>query len=145
MTDIPVLRRLLKEHSTIAVVGLSHKRHRASYYTSKYMQNRGYRIIPVNPKYQEVLGEKCYPTLLEISEKVDIVNCFRKSADIPPIVADAIQIGARAIWMQLGIINEAAAKHAQQAGLEVVMNRCIMVEHRMLLGDADDFEESYRK
>lgn len=141
MTDIPILRRLLHEHSTIAVVGLSNKRHRASYYTSKYMQEHGYRIVPVNPKYEEVLGQRCYPSLLDIPEKVDMVNCFRKSADIPPIVADAIQIGARAIWMQLGIENEEAARRAGEGGLEVVMNRCIMVEHRRLIGDSDELEE----
>ena len=140
MTDIPILRRILKEHSTIAVVGLSHKPHRASHYTARYMKEHGYRVIPVNPKYQEVLEETCYPGLRDVPERVDVVNCFRKSADIPPIVDDAIAIGAKAIWLQLGIANEAAAQKAREAGLDVVMNRCIMVEHTRLIGD-EDFSE----
>ena len=130
--DNQILRRLFEASTTIAVVGLSNKKHRASYATTRYMQAHGYRIIPVNPKFEEILGERCYPNLRAIPEQVDIVNCFRRSEFIPPIVEEAIEIGARALWMQLGIVNEAAAEQARQAGLAVVMDRCIMIEYNRL-------------
>jgi uncharacterized protein len=133
--DVPDLRRILGEYHTIAVVGLSADQGRPSYSVASYMQGHGYRIIPVNPRYQEVLGEKCYASLRDIPDKVDIVDCFRKSQDIPPIAEDAIAIGAKVLWMQAGIINEAAAARARAAGLDVVMDRCIKIEHARLIGE----------
>ena len=127
--DINTLRRILKESRTIAVVGLSANWWRPSYFAAKYLQEHGYRIIPVNPQYQEVLGEKCYPNLRAIPDKVDVVDCFRKSDEIPPLADDAIAIGAKVLWMQIGVINRAAAEKAQKAGLEVIMDRCIKMEH----------------
>ena len=120
---------------TIAVVGLSPKPHRASFDVSRYMQAAGYRIIPVNPNATEVLGEKAYATLQEAArhEKIDLVNCFRNSEDIPPIVEDAIAIGAMAVWMQLGVANAAAADRAEAAGLLVVQDKCLKIDHRVLL------------
>jgi len=120
---------------TIAVVGLSPKPHRASFDVSRYMQAAGYRIIPVNPNATEVLGEKAYATLKDAAqhEKIDLVNCFRNSEDIPPIVDEAIAIGAKAVWMQLGVSNDAAAAAAEAAGLLVVQDRCLKIDHRVLL------------
>lgn len=134
MCDIPTLRRILKDNHTIAVVGLSANWYRPSYFASKYMQDYGYRIIPVNPAYDEVLGEKCYASVRDIDEPVDIVDCFRKPDDIPPLAEDAIAVGAKVLWMQLGIVHEAAAAQARDAGLEVVMNRCVKIEHARLFG-----------
>lgn len=134
MEDIKTLRRILNDYKTIAVVGLSDKWHRPSYFAAKYLQEHGYRIIPVNPGHKEILGEKCYASLLDIPEKVDVVDIFRKAEDVPPIVEDAIKIGAKVVWMQLGIINEEAAKRAREAGLDVVMNRCMKIEHGRLFG-----------
>lgn len=133
MTDRRSLRHVLEQSSSIAVVGLSHNKHRASYTTARFMQDHGYRIIPVNPNYTELLGEKCYPNLRSIPEPVDIVNCFRRAEDIPPIADDAIAIAAKVLWMQLGIVNEAAAARAENAGLQVIMNRCISIEYNRLL------------
>ena len=132
--DIAGLRRILAQSRTLAVVGLSAQWYRPSYFAAKYMQDHGYRIIPVNPRYTEVLGEKCYPDMRAIPERVDLVDCFRKSADIPPIAEDAIAIGARVLWMQLGVVNEEAANRAIGAGLDVVMNRCVKIEHARILG-----------
>ena len=134
MEDIKTLRRILNDYKTIAVVGLSDKWNRPSYFAAKYLQEHGYRIIPVNPGHKEILGEKCYASLLDIPEKVEVVDIFRKAEDVPPIVEDAIKIGAKVVWMQLGIINEEAAKRAREAGLEVVMNRCMKIEHGRLFG-----------
>ena len=129
------IARLLNDCRTIAVVGLSPKPHRASFDVSRYMQAAGYRIIPVNPNAVEVLGEKAYATLQEAArhEKIDMVNCFRNSEDIPPVVADAIAIGARAVWMQLGVAHAQAAATAEAAGLLVVQDHCIKIDHRVLL------------
>ena len=126
---------ILNNCRTIAVVGLSPKPHRASFDVSRYMQAAGYRIIPVNPNATEVLGEKAYATLKEAAqhEKIDLVNCFRNSEDIPPIVEDAIAIGAKAVWMQLGVSNAAAAASAEAAGLLVVQDKCLKIDHRVLL------------
>ena len=126
---------ILKNYKTIAVVGLSHKPHRASFDVARYMQGHGYRIIPVNPNEIEVLGEKAYATLTAAAqhEQIDLVNCFRNSEDIPPIVDEAIAIGARAVWMQLGISNPAAAAAAEAAGLLVVQDHCLKIDHRVLL------------
>ena len=130
---------ILNHYRTIAVVGLSPKPHRASFDVSRYMQAAGYRIIPVNPVVaaagEQVLGEKVYATLQEAAqhEKIDLVNCFRNSEDIPPIVDEAIAIGAKAVWMQLGISNPAAAAKAEAAGLLVVQDHCLKIDHRVLL------------
>jgi predicted CoA-binding protein len=126
---------ILKNYKTIAVVGLSHKPHRASFDVARYMQGHGYRIIPVNPNEIEVLGEKAYASLTAAAahEKIDMVNCFRNSEDIPPIVDEAIAIGAKAVWMQLGISNPAAAAKAEEAGLLTVQDHCLKIDHRVLL------------
>lgn len=123
---------ILKESRTIAVVGLSDNCEKTSNRVSRYMKDCGYRIIPVNPTITEALGEKAYPSLRDIPEKVDIVNIFRRSNDVPPVVDDAISIGAKTVWMQLGISNEEAAQKAAAAGLKVVQDKCIMVEHARL-------------
>ncbi len=131
--DKDKMRRILKEARTIAVVGLSAQWNRPSNFAAKYLKDRGYRIIPVNPKYDEILGEKCYPSLLDIPEKVDVVEIFRKPEEVLPIVEQAIKIGAKVVWMQIGVVNEEAAKRAEEAGLEVIMNRCMKIEHATLL------------
>lgn len=120
---------ILKSSKTIAVVGLSSKRHRPSYGVSEYMKSSGYRIIPVNPNETEVLGEKAYPRLEDVPVPVEIVDIFRRSDQVRPAVESAIQIGARTVWMQEGVIDEEAAELARKAGLRVVMDRCIMKEH----------------
>jgi len=134
MDDINTLRRILSQSRVIAVVGLSADWFRPSYFAAKYLQEHGYRIIPVNPRYESILGEKCYKSLRDIPEKVDIVDCFRKTADIPPICDDAIAIGAKVLWQQLGVRNEDAARKAEAAGLESVMDRCVKIEHGRLFG-----------
>jgi predicted CoA-binding protein len=133
-TDINTLRRILRQVKTIAIVGLSANWYRPSYFAAKYLQEHGYRVIPVNPVYQEVLGEKCYPSLKDVPEKIDMVDCFRKSEDIEPIAKEAIEIGAPILWMQLGVTNEKAAAMARAAGLEVVQDRCVKIEHGRLYG-----------
>ena len=132
--DIVGLRRILTEQRTIAVVGLSAQWHRPSYFAAKYMQDHGYRIIPVNPNYDEVLGEKCFPSLTSIAEPVGIVGCFRKSSEMVPIARDAVAIGAKVLWMQLGIRNDEAAAIATDAGLDVVIDRCVKIEHARIMG-----------
>ena len=132
--DSNTLRRILKENRVLAIVGLSANWHRPSHFAAKYMLEHGYRVIPVNPQYQEVLGQKCYASLLEIPEKVDLVSVFRKTADVLPVAEDAIAIGARVLWQQLGVRNEAAAAKARAAGLETVMDRCVKIEHGRLFG-----------
>jgi predicted CoA-binding protein len=132
--DIAGLRRVLMDSRVIAVVGLSANWNRPSYFAAKYMLEHGYTVIPVNPGQSEILGQKCYPSLTEIPGKVDIVDCFRKSEDIPPLVDEAVAIGARALWLQLGVINPEAAKRAAAAGLDVVMDRCVKIEHARLFG-----------
>jgi len=134
MDDINTLRRILRESRVIAVVGLSADWYRPSYFAAKYMQEHGYRVIPVNPKYPEILGEKCYRSLRDIPEKVDLVDVFRKTADVMPIAEDAIAIGARVLWQQLGVKNETAAAKARAAGLETIMDRCVKIEHGRLFG-----------
>ena len=132
--DINTLRRILKASKTIAVVGLSANWWRPSFFAAKYLQERGYRVVPVNPQYPEILGEKSYPSLREIPFKIDVVDCFRKSEEIPALADEAIAIGAKVLWMQLGVINQAAAEKAEAAGLEVVMDRCMKIEHGRLFG-----------
>jgi predicted CoA-binding protein len=134
MDDINTLRRILSQNRVIAVVGLSADWFRPSYFAAKYLQEHGYRIIPVNPRYDAILGQKCYRSLRDVPEKVDIVDCFRKTADIPPICEDAIAIGAKVLWQQLGVRNEAAAQKAEAAGLAAVMDRCVKIEHGRLFG-----------
>ncbi|HET7261634.1 MAG TPA: CoA-binding protein [Casimicrobiaceae bacterium] len=132
--DIPGLRRILTCSRTIAVVGLSANWNRPSNFAAKYMQEHGYRIVPVNPAYASVLGETCYPDLASIPVPVDIVDCFRRAPEIPAIAEAAIAIHAKVLWMQLGIENAEAAKRASDAGLDVVMNRCVKIEHARLMG-----------
>jgi uncharacterized protein len=134
MDDINALRRILRESKVIAVVGLSADWFRPSYFAAKYMQEHGYRVIPVNPKYPQILGEKCYPSLRDIGQPVDMVDVFRKTADVMPIAEDAIRIGAKVLWQQLGVRNEEAAAKARAAGLESVMDRCVKIEHGRLFG-----------
>jgi len=134
MSTIAQLRRILKENHTIAIVGLSADWYRPSYFAAKYMQEHGFRIIPVNPKYTEILGEKCYPDLKSIPEKVDMVDVFRKSADCPPIAKEAIAIGAKVLWLQLGVENDEAKAIAESGGLEFVQNRCVKIEYARLFG-----------
>lgn len=126
------IREILETGRTIAVVGLSGRRFRPSYGVSEYMQSAGYHIIPVNPRETTVLNEKAYPTLDDVPEQIDIVNIFRRSEFVPDIVEAAIRKGASAIWMQEGVIHKEAARRAEEAGLDVVMDRCLLKEHRRL-------------
>ena len=135
MTDsISTLRRILREYRTVAVVGLSPEWHRPSYFAAKYLQEHGYRIIPVNPRSAEILGERCYASLLEIPEKVDMVDVFRRTADVLPIAQQAVQIGARCLWQQIGVLNLEADKLTREAGLDSVMDRCVKIEHARIFG-----------
>ena len=134
MSTIAQLRRILKENHTIAIVGLSADWFRPSYFAAKYMQEHGFRIIPVNPKYTEILGEKCYPDLKSIPEKVDMVDVFRKSADCAPIAKEAVAIGAKVLWLQLGVENDEAKAIAESGGVEFVENRCVKIEYARLFG-----------
>lgn len=136
-TDIQTLRRLLRDCRRIAVVGVSTEWHRPSHFVGKYLLEHGYTMIPVNPKYREVLGQPCYPTLTAAAQAagpIDLVDCFRKSQDIEPIAQEAIAIGARCLWMQIGVVNPAARDAACAAGLAVVMDRCLKIEHGRLFG-----------
>jgi predicted CoA-binding protein len=128
------IRQSLASCKIIAVVGLSPKPHRDSFRVAKYMQDHGCRIVPINPNAHEVLGEKAYASLTEAAqhERIDMVNCFRNSEDIPPIAAEAIAIGASSLWLQIGVVNDDAAALAQAAGLTVVQDKCLMVEHARL-------------
>ena len=132
--DISTLRRILRETRTIAVVGLSAEWHRPSYFAAKYMQQHGYRVLPVNPRYGEVLGERCYASLREIEVPVDMVDVFRRTADVMTIAEQAVAIGARCLWQQIGVVNTAAAELARAAGLATVMDRCVKIEHARLFG-----------
>ena len=134
MDDSEKVKRILKASRTLAVVGLSAQWHRPSYFAAKYMQEHGYRIIPVNPTYDSILGEKSYKRLADIPEKVDIVDCFRKSEEIPSLADDAIAIGAKVLWMQLGVRNADARAKAEAAGLQVVEDHCVKIEHARLFG-----------
>ena len=125
-----IMQKIMKNSKTIAVVGLSSRPSRAGYYVPAYLQQNGYRIIPVNPNLAEALGEKAYARLSDIREPVDLVLIFQRSDNVPPFVNEAIQIGARSIWLQLGIVHQEAAAKAQAASLNVVQNACMMVEHR---------------
>ena len=129
----PNIAEILRTSRVIAVVGLSSKRTRPSYSVSEYMQRQGYRIIPVNPNESEVLGERSYPALEDVPEKIDIVNVFRRSEFALEVVESAIRAGAKCVWMQENVIHEEAAARARSAGLEVIMDRCILKEHRRRL------------
>jgi len=127
------LKKLLIETKTIAVVGASPKLWRDSGAISEFLNKRGYKVFPVNPKYHEVLGMKCYPDLKSIPETIDMVDIFRNPDEVGPVIDEAIVVGAKSVWMQLGVINETAASAAEKAGLSVVMDRCIAIEHRALM------------
>ena len=132
--DISTLRRILRGCRTIAIVGLSPEWHRPSHFAAKYLQVNGYRIIPVNPRCTEILGERCYPDLLEIPEPIDMVDVFRRTADVLPIARQAIEIKARCLWQQLGVLNFDADQLAREAGVDSVMDRCVKIEHARLFG-----------
>ncbi|MCZ6724495.1 MAG: CoA-binding protein [Gammaproteobacteria bacterium] len=134
MTDIVTLRRILSTHKRVAMVGLSADWWRPSFFAAKYLLEHGFKVIPVNPKYQEILGQKCYPDLKSIPTPVDIVDLFQKMERVPPFVDDAIEIGAKVVWMQLGIINRQAAQKALDSGLEVIMDRCMKIEYARIFG-----------
>lgn len=128
------LRRILGGCRTIAVVGLSAEWHRPSYFAAKYMQTHGYRIVPVNPRYPEILGETSYPTLEAIPFTVDMVDVFRREAEVPPIARSAVAIGAKCLWQQLGVRSAEAHRTALDAGMDSVMDRCVKIEHARLFG-----------
>lgn len=134
MPAIETLRRILAETRVIAVVGLSAEWHRPSYFAARYMQQHGYRIVPVNPKYDRILGERCHPSLADIPDKVDMVDVFRRTEDVAPIARQAIAIGAKVLWQQLGVLNEEADRLAREHGLDAVMDRCVKIEHARLFG-----------
>jgi len=132
--DISTLRRILRSARTIAVVGLSAEWHRPSFFAAKYMQEHGYRIVPVNPRYPEILGERCHASLETIDVPVDIVDMFRRTEDVLPFARQAIAIGAKCLWQQIGVKNLEAARLGSEAGLDVVMDRCVKIEHARLFG-----------
>lgn len=134
MTDANTLRRILETCNTIAVVGMSDKVHRPSYFVGKYLLDHGYTVIPVNPTFDSVLGQKSYASLADIPVPVDMVDCFRRSEQMVKLAEAAIAIKARVLWMQLGVVNQDARKLAEAAGLEVVMDRCTKIEHARLFG-----------
>jgi len=134
MDDSDKIRRILKTSKTLAVVGLSAQWHRPSFFAARYMQEHGYRVIPVNPRYDEILGERCHASLTTIEDPVDIVDVFRRTEDVMPIAEQAIAIGAKCLWQQIGVKNEAAAALAAAAGLDVVMDHCVKIEHARLFG-----------
>ena len=134
MNSSEQLKQILENNRTVAIVGLSADAHRPSNGVARYLQAHGYRIIPVNPKYDQILGERCYADLRSIPEKVDIVDVFRKPADCEPVAREAAAIGAKVLWLQLGVVNEEARRIAETAGLQVVMDRCIKIDHARLEG-----------
>ncbi|SEP17021.1 CoA-binding protein [Aquisalimonas asiatica] len=132
--EISRLRRILADYRNVAVVGLSANWYRPSYFAAKYLLDHGYNVIPVNPAYPEVLGCTSYPDLRSIPGPVDVVDIFRRPEEVPALVDDAIAVGAKVIWMQIGVVHEAAAARAREAGLEVVMDRCMKIEYGRLFG-----------
>jgi predicted CoA-binding protein len=132
--DIVSLRRILASARTIAVVGLSAEWHRPSHFAAKYMQEHGYLIVPVNPRYSEILGERCHSSLETIEVPIDIVDVFRRTEDVLPIARQAIAIGAKCLWQQIGVKNLEAARLVEAAGLDSVMDRCVKIEHARLFG-----------
>jgi predicted CoA-binding protein len=133
--DPQVITAILNNYRVVAVVGLSDKPDRPSYRVAQYLQQHGYRIVPVNPGRREILGEKCYPSLKDIPFPVEVVDIFRNVEAIPAIVDEAIRVGAKAVWMQLGLVEPESAQKARQAGLQVVMDHCLKVEHARLFKD----------
>lgn len=135
MNDEQTLKDILLSAKTIASVGLSSNQQKESFWIVSYLKDQGYRIIPVNPTADEILGEKAYPDLESVPEKIDVVQVFRKPEDVPPVVDSAIKVGAKVVWMQEGIVNEEAAQKAREAGMQVVMDACMRVTHRRLIGE----------
>ena len=135
MNNDQMMKDILLAAKTIASVGLSSNQEKESYWIVSYLKDQGYRIIPVNPTADEILGEKAYPDLESVPEKIDVVQVFRKPEDVPPVVDSAIKVGAKVVWMQEGIVNEEAAQKAREAGLQVVMDACMRVTHRRLIGE----------
>ena len=133
-TDIHDLRRILLDYKRVAMVGLSDNWYRPSNFAAKYLLEHGFEVIPVNPRYAEILGQKCYPDLADIPTPVDIVDLFQRSDRVPPFVDQAIEIGAKVVWMQLGVEHEEAAQKGRDAGLEVVQDRCMKIEYARLFG-----------
>lgn len=134
MTDISSLRRILTEYKRVAMIGLSADWWRPSFFAAKYLLEHGFEVTPVNPKYDEILGQKCYPDLKSIPTPIDVVDLFQKADRVPLFIDDAVDIGARVFWMQLGVVNQDAAQKARGAGLEVVMDRCMKIEYARLFG-----------
>lgn len=134
MNDDQTMKDILRSAKTIASVGLSSNQEKESFWIASYLKDQGYRIIPVNPTADEILGEKAYPDLESVPEKIDVVQVFRKAEDVPPVVDSAIKAGAKVVWMQEGIVNEEAAEKGRQAGLQVVMDACMRATHRRLIG-----------
>ncbi|HUG23356.1 CoA-binding protein [Piscinibacter sp.] len=132
--DISSLRRILRGTRTVAVVGLSAEWHRPSHFVAKYLQQHGYRVIPVNPRYPEILGERCYASLADIPEPVDMVDVFRRTEDVLPIAQQGVALGAKCLWQQIGVKNVEADRLAREAGLDSVMDRCVKIEHARLFG-----------
>ena len=141
--DNAALRHMLQQYKTIAVVGLSAEWHRPSFFVAKYLQSHGYRVIPVNPRYaasgQQILGQTVYASLLDIPQAVDMVDVFRRTEDVLPLAEEAIRIGAKCLWQQIGVQNSAADQLVRQAGLESVFNRCVKIEHARLFGGLNWF------
>lgn len=134
MNDDKLMKEILTSARTVASVGLSSNPEKESYWVASYLKDHGYQIIPVNPTADEILDEKAYPDLASVPLKIDVVQVFRKSEDVPPVVEDAIRAGAKVVWMQEGIVNEQAAQRAREAGLQVVMDACMRANHRRLIG-----------
>ena len=134
MDDVPTIRRILTENNVLAVVGLSANESRPSFFAAKYMQDHGYKIIPVNPRYDEILGNTCYPDLESIPEPVGIVDVFQRPDRVMPLAESAVAIKAKVLWMQLGVVNQEAEQVARTGGLEVIMNRCVKIEYARLFG-----------
>ena len=138
-SEAQTVRHILQSCRSVAVVGLSPKAHRASFGVARYMQAAGWKIIPINPNASEILGVKAYPSLTEAARehRIELVDVFRNSEDVPPVVDEAIAVGAQAVWLQLGVVNEPAAARARAAGLQVVQDRCLKVDHALLTADRD--------
>ncbi|HJS20281.1 MAG TPA: CoA-binding protein [Anaerolineales bacterium] len=134
MNNDKAMKEILLSTKTIASVGLSSNQEKESYWIAAYLKEQGYQVIPVNPTASEILGEKAYPDLESVPQKIDVVQVFRRPEDVPPIVEDAIKVGAKVVWMQEGIVHEGAAQKAREAGLQVVMDACMRATHRRLIG-----------
>ena len=134
MTDTKTLHRILTDNNTVAIVGLSAKWHRPSFFVGKYLLDHGYNVIPVNPNYQEILGQKCYPDLDSIPVSVDIVDLFQRADTTPEYARQAVSIGAKVVWLQLGIINQEAKEITESGSLDFVMDKCVKIEHARIFG-----------